>query len=357
VPDLTGEPAPPRKQDRFMADAARYGWLAMRRAIDDAALAESQISHPRTGLVVGSGNGSAEQMVAANQLVAERGIEKLLPYSVPQVMGSTVAANLSTAFGIQGVSYGMTSACATSAHCIGHAAELIQLGKQDLVFAGGAEEVGGASAVLFDAMGVLASSRNDVPESASRPYDTGRDGFAIAGGAAVLVLESLKHALARKANIYAELVGYGATCDGVGMVHPGGDGAERAMRLALLEAKLPASAIDYVNTHATGTPQGDPLELLAMQQIFGVDMPPFSSTKGLTGHAIGASGALELSFCLLMMREGFVAGAVNIDQPDVSVAGLPLLRATRNQPVQTVLCNSFGFGGTNAALVVSTANL
>ncbi|WP_028534770.1 beta-ketoacyl synthase N-terminal-like domain-containing protein [Paludibacterium yongneupense] len=354
VPDVSGLPQPPRRLRRFMGDAALYGWLAASRAIADAGLTSVMLQHPRTGLIIGSGVGGARPLVEMHDVQRERGVDKVLPYAVPQIMGSTVSANLASAFGILGVSYGLTSACATSAHCIGHAAEQIQLGKQDIMLCGGSEEVGWHSAMLFDAMGVLSRSHKKSPQHASRPYDSGRDGFVIAGGAAVLVLESLEHARARHAPILAEVAGYGATSDGAGMVNPTGDGALRAMRLAVQDF---AGSVDYINTHATGTEQGDMVEVAALRELFGEGLPPFSSTKGLTGHAIAASGALEACFSLLMMEHGFMAASANIDLPDPALSGLPILLATRHQAVDSVLCNSFGFGGTNASLLFSRAYL
>ncbi|WP_024304119.1 beta-ketoacyl synthase N-terminal-like domain-containing protein [Pseudogulbenkiania sp. MAI-1] len=355
VPDIARLPLPPRKLRRFMSDAALYGWQAARQALDDAALPAHRLSHPRTGLIVGSGVGSTALVVEAHALHADKGMAKVPPYTVPQVMGSTVSANLAAAFAIQGVSYGLTSACATSAHCLGHACELIQFGKQDVMIAGGAEEVGWHSAMLFDAMGVLAPGGNDHPAHASRPYDRSRNGFVIAGGAGVLVLEELEHALARGAPIYAELAGYGATCDGDSMVNPSGDGALRAMRLALGER--PRHEVDYVNTHATGTERGDLVEVEALCRLFDGTPPAFSSTKALTGHAIGAAGALEAAFSLLMLRHGFIAPSANIATPDPALAGLPLVTALCERPLSSVLCNSFGFGGTNASLLFSTRHL
>ncbi|MES2205786.1 MAG: beta-ketoacyl synthase N-terminal-like domain-containing protein [Pseudomonadota bacterium] len=354
IPDLNGLIEPPRKIKRFMANAALYAWHAVQHALEDAALTDCKISHPRTGLIVGSGCGSVEQLMAMQNVLNHQGLNKVLPYAVPRVMGSSVSANLATALGIQGISYGLTSACATSAHCIGHAAELIQWGKQDIMLAGGAEEVSWHSAMLFDAMGALSVAGNTNPSKASKPYDHYRDGFVIAGGAGVLVLEELEHALARKASIYAEVVGYGAASDGDGMVYPSAPGAYRAMCLAMNEANL---AIDYINTHATGTQQGDMVEVEAIKQIFGQEVPSFSSTKALTGHAIGASGALESIFCLLMIKEGFIAPSANIEIQDSGLEGLPLVTQCIDFPVASTLCNSLGFGGTNASLIYSTKKL
>lgn len=316
---------PPRKLQRFMADAALYGWHAAQQAIAQARLPASVLRHPRTGLVVGSGVGSAARLSEAMAILASRGIQRLTPYYVPQIMGNTVSANLATHLGIQGLSLGVTSACATSAHAIGYAFEQIQFGKQDVMLAGGAEEVSWQSAVLFDVMGVL-------------------------------VLEALEHALARKAPIIAELAGYAAGSDGHSMVAPSGAGAERCMRLALADAGL--ERVDYINTHATGTQQGDRVEVEAVQAVFGADaVPAFSSTKGLTGHAIAAAGAMEAIFSLQMMSHGFVAGSPQYGALDDCLAGLPLVRRVRPARLDSVLCNSFGFGGANACLVFSRAAL
>lgn len=346
---------PERKARRFMADAALYGWHAASQAIAHARLPDTVLRHPRTGLLMGSGVGSAQQLIEAMAIREARGIERLTPYYVPQIMSNTVAANLSTCLGIQGISYGVTSACASSAHAIGHAFEQIQFGKQDVMLAGGAEEVSWHSALLFDVMGVLASGHNHNPAVASRPYHQDRDGFVIAGGGGVLVLEALEHALARKAPIIAELIGYGASSDGADMVSPSGEGAERCMRLALADAGLPS--IDYVNTHATGTAQGDLVELAAMQAVYGTGMPAFSSTKGLTGHAIGAAGVLEMIISLQMLTHGFIAASHMHGQADAALTGFPLITRETSRPLATIMCNSFGFGGTNASLIVSTARL
>jgi len=354
IPPNTDIAQPPRKMRRFMADAAWYGWHAALQAIDMAQLDTVTLSHPRTGLIVGSGVGSVQQTMQAAKLLDQRGIAKLTPFIVPQVMGNTVAANLATALAIHGVCYGITSACATSAHAIGHAYELIQFGKQDVLLCGGAEEVSWHSAVLFDVMGVLSSGHNDNPQRASRPYHRKRDGFVIAGGAGILVLESLEHALARKAPVIAEVIGYGATSDGADMVAPSGEGAVRSMRLALDQAGV---TIDYVNTHATGTQSGDLVEVVAMQKLFTEGLPAFSSTKGLTGHAIAAAGALEMSYSLLMMQHQILIASAGADDPDPALAGLPLVTTTRAAKLNSVLCNSFGFGGSNASLVLSTEKL
>ena len=346
TPDLEGLPPVDRKLRRFMGDASLYAYHAMRHAQNDAELGAGLLTNPRTGLVVGSGVGSPFEHVAAVDKLREGGLAKVLPYTVPRIMGSTTSACLSTAFGIQGVSYSMTSACATAAHCIGHGAELIQLGKQDVVFAGGAEEVRWTSTVLFDAMGALSTSFNDA--TASRPYDTARDGFVIAGGAGILVLEELDHARRRGASIYAEVTGYGACCDGLDMVTPSPDGAARAMRLALANAE---GHIDYINAHATSTRLGDVSELAAIRAVFGDAIPTISSTKGLTGHPIAASAAHEAIYSLLMLERGFLAGCANVSELDLECASLPILTTTVERRIDAVMSNSFGFGGTNASLI------
>jgi 3-oxoacyl-[acyl-carrier-protein] synthase-1 len=349
MPDISGEPSIDRKIRRFMGDAALYAHHAMRRALVDAELSQNMISAPRTGLVVGSGVGSPFEHLAAIDILRAKGLSKVLPYTVPRVMGSTTSACLSTAYGIQGASYSMTSACATAAHCIGHGAELIQFGKQDIVIAGGAEEVRWTSTMLFDAMGALSTAYNDL--TASRPYDAGRDGFVIAGGAGILVLEELEHARRRGARIYGEIAGYGACSDGADMVTPATEGAVRAMRLALAEAR---GNIDYINTHATSTHLGDIRELAAIREVFGEtdgDMPLISSTKGLTGHPIAAAAAHEAVYSLLMLNRGFVAGCANVSEADPACAGLPVLMRSIERPITSAMSNSFGFGGTNASLI------
>lgn len=349
IPDLADEPAIDRKTRRFMADAAIYAHHAMRKAIDDAALSAPQVTDPRTGLIVGSGVGSPYQHVKAAEILKARGLSKLTPYYVPQVMGSTTSASLAMAFGIQGPSYSITSACATSAHCIGNAADQIRFGLLDRAFVGGAEEVCWTSTMLFDAMGALSSRHNATPETASRPFDKDRDGFVIAGGAGILVLEAEETARARGAHIYGEVAGYAALSDGKDMVQPDARGAARAMRQAIERAGSPR--IDYINTHATSTPLGDAAELEGIRQVFGADCPPISSTKGLTGHAIAASGVQEAIYCLLMMRRGFVAGSANLFTPDAASAGLPIVRQSQAQAIETALSNSIGFGGTNVSLI------
>lgn len=338
-----------RKLRRFMSDAAGYTYLSLQQAIADAGLSDEQVSHPRTGLVAGSGGVSSSDIVEAVDILREKGIRRVGPYRVTRSMGSTVSANLATPFSIKGVNYSLTSACATSAHCIGHAMELIQWGKQDIMFAGGGEEEHWSLTMQFDAMGALSTKYNDTPESASRPYDASRDGFVIAGGAGMLVLEEYEHAKARGAHIYAEITGYSATSDGDDMVAPSGEGAERCMREALAMAGSPE--VDYLNTHGTSTPAGDICELKAVQRAFDGQMPPTSSTKSLTGHSLGAAGVQEAIYCLLMQQNGFMTASANITDPDPEAAGLPLVRETRAADLNTVMSNSFGFGGTNACLI------
>jgi 3-oxoacyl-[acyl-carrier-protein] synthase-1 len=346
IPDLAAEAAPDRKLRRFMSDTSLYAYHALRRALDDSALPAELISNPRTGLVVGSGVGSPFEHNVAIDKFRSGGMSKVLPYIVPRVMGSTTSACLSAAFGIKGTSYSMTSACATSAHCIGHGAELIQFGKQDVVFVGGAEEVHWTTTVLFDGMGVLSTAFNDA--TASRPYDCSRDGFVIAGGAGILVLEELEQARRRGARIYAEVAGYGACCDGLDMVMPSAEGAARAMRLALAEA---GGSVDYINTHATSTRLGDVSELQAIRDVFAERLPVISSTKGLTGHPIAAAAVHEAIYSLLMLDREFIAGCANIAELDPECAGMPILTATLERRFDTLMSNSFGFGGTNASLV------
>jgi 3-oxoacyl-[acyl-carrier-protein] synthase-1 len=346
IPDIGNEPPVDRKIRRFMADAALYAWHAACKAIDDAGLASGAIAHPRTGLIVGSGTGSVLEHHLAVETMRTRGVAKVLPYGVPRMMGSTTSACLATGLGIRGASYSITSACATSAHCIGHAADLIKLDRQDIVLAGGAEEIAWTTAMPFDAMGALASVSRDA--TASRPYDSSRNGFVIAGGGAILVLEELGHALARKAKIYGELSGYGACSDGMDMVTPSVEGAARAMRLALATH---GDSVGYINTHATSTVRGDVNELAAVREVFGEQVPPLSSTKGLTGHSIGAAGAHEAVYSLLMLDRGFLAGCAHLQDVDRACAGFPLLRQATERRVDSVMSNSFGFGGTNASLV------
>lgn len=337
-----------RKLKRFMGDAAAYTYLSMQQAIDDAGLTESDVSNPRTGLICGSGGGSTENTVAAADILRSRGVRRVGPYMVPRTMCSTIPACLATAFRIKGMSYSISSACATSAHCIGHASELIQLGKQDVLFAGGGDEIHWTMSVLFDAMGALSSGYNDQPGKASRPYDTHRDGFVISGGGGVLVLEELEHARQRGARIYAELVGYGATSDGYDMVQPSGEGAVRCMQQAMdgLEG-----GVDYINAHGTSTPVGDLRELEAMREVFGEAVPPVGSTKSLTGHGLGAAGVCEAVYSLLMLEHGFVSASANIEALDPSATGFPIAQEMTETDLRTVMSNSFGFGGTNSTLI------
>ena len=337
-----------RKQKRFMGDAAAFAHIALRDAIADAGLDEALVSQPRTGLIAGSGGGSAEWQIEAADLLRTRGIRKVGPYMVPRTMCSTVSANLATAFKIKGVSYSISAACATSAHCIGAAADMIRAGRQDIMFAGGGEELHWALTMMFDAMGALSSKRNDDPTHASRPYDADRDGFVIAGGGGMLVLEDYDHAVKRGARIHAELLGYGVTSDGADMVAPSGEGAVRCMRMALEGVSRP---LDYLNTHGTSTPLGDIIELEAIRTALGDTLPPISSTKALSGHSLGAASVHEAIYCLLMMRDGFIAGSANIETLDEGATGFPIEQASRDATLDTVMSNSFGFGGTNASLV------
>ena len=337
-----------RKQKRFMGDAAAFAHIALRDAIADAGLDEALVSQPRTGLIAGSGGGSAEWQIEAADLLRTRGIRKVGPYMVPRTMCSTVSATLATAFKIKGVSYSISAACATSAHCIGAAADTIRAGRQDIMFAGGGEELHWALTMMFDAMGALSSKRNDDPTHASRPYDADRDGFVIAGGGGMLVLEDYDHAVKRGARIHAELLGYGVTSDGADMVAPSGEGAVRCMRMALEGVSRP---LDYLNTHGTSTPLGDIIELEAIRTALGDTLPPISSTKALSGHSLGAASVHEAIYCLLMMRDGFIAGSANIETLDEGATGFPIVQASRDATLDTVMSNSFGFGGTNASLV------
>ena len=338
-----------RKLKRFMGDGAAYNYIAMQQAIDDSGLDESDVSNPRSGLVMGSGGPSTQNIVLAADLMREKGIRKVGPYMVTRTMSSTNSACLATPFKIKGVNYSISSACSTSAHCIGHGAELIQFGKQDIVFAGGGEELHWTMSVLFDAMGAMSSKYNDTPELASRAYDADRDGFVISGGAGVLVLEELEHAKARGAKIYAELVGYGATSDGSDMVQPSGEGAVRCMQQALATTD---HKIDYINAHGTSTPVGDIKELEALKEVFGDDVPPVSSTKSLTGHALGAAGVNEAIYSLLMLQNDFLCASANIQNLDPAAEGFPVLQErVDNAKLNCVMSNSFGFGGTNATLI------
>lgn len=345
-----------RKIKRFMGDGAAFNYIAMQQAIDDSGLGESDVSNFRTGLVMGSGGPSTSNIVEAADILREKGIKHVGPYRVPRSMSSTNTACLATPYKIKGVNYTISSACATSAHCIGHAMELIQMGKQDVVFAGGGEEVHWSMSMLFDAMGALSSKYNDTPSTASRPYDETRDGFVISGGGGVLVIEELEHAKARGAKIYAELTGYGATSDGYDMVQPSGEGAVRCMQQAM--ATINGSKIDYINAHGTSTPVGDTKELEALRNVFGQDeVPLVSSTKSLTGHALGAAGVNEAIYSLLMMEENFLSASANITQLDPGAAGIPIVRERKdNITLNTIMSNSFGFGGTNATLIFQRYN-
>ncbi len=338
-----------RKLKRFMGDGAAYNFIAMQQAIEDSGLQESDVSNPRSGLVMGSGGPSTQNIVDAADLMRAKGIRKVGPYMVTRTMSSTNSACLATPFKIKGVNYSISSACSTSAHCIGHGAELIQFGKQDIVFAGGGEELHWTMSVLFDAMGALSSKYNETPTLASRAYDADRDGFVISGGGGVLVLEELEHAKARGAKIYAELVGYGATSDGSDMVQPSGEGAVRCMQQAMATTE---HKIDYVNAHGTSTPVGDIKELEALKEVFGDAIPPVSSTKSLTGHALGAAGVNEAIYSLLMLKNDFLCASANIQSLDPAAEGFPIVRErVDNANLKCVMSNSFGFGGTNASLV------
>jgi 3-oxoacyl-[acyl-carrier-protein] synthase-1 len=338
-----------RKLKRFMGDAAAYSYLAMKEAVEDSGLAEDVVSNVRTGIIMGSGGGSNENIVIATDTLREKGLKRIGPYMVTRTMGSTTSACLSTAFKIKGINYSISSACATSAHCIGNAYEQIQMGKQDVMFAGGGEELHWSMTDLFDAMGALSSKYNDAPETASRAYDANRDGFVIAGGGGCVVLEELEHAKARGAKIYAELVGYGATSDGYDMVAPSGEGAMRCMQQAMSTVDAP---VDYINAHGTSTPAGDMKELEAVKNVFGDNIPPISSTKSLTGHALGAAGVNEAIYSLLMQQEGFISASANITELDEAAAGVPVvMERIDDARLDTVMSNSFGFGGTNATLI------
>ncbi|MEO0620922.1 MAG: beta-ketoacyl-ACP synthase I [Pseudomonadota bacterium] len=338
---------------RFMGDGAAWNYIAMSQAIADAGLSEGEVSHDRTGLVMGSGGPSTKALFAAHEVVQNSGATKRIgPFAVPKAMSSTNSATLATPFKIKGVNYSITSACSTSAHCIGHAAEQIQWGKQDIVFAGGGEELDWTLSCLFDAMGAMSTKYNDAPETASRAYDAERDGFVIAGGAGVVVLEDLDRAKARGAKIYAEITGYGANSDGFDMVAPSGEGAERCMKLAT--ATLGDRKVDYINTHGTSTPVGDSREVAAMRNVFGEAMPQFSSTKSLTGHSLGATGVQEAIYCLLMLEGDFIAASANVETLDPEFAETPPVMVRQDAAgLDTLLSNSFGFGGTNATLALS----
>ncbi|WP_455807792.1 beta-ketoacyl-ACP synthase I [Pseudomonas koreensis] len=349
--DLNLEELIDRKIFRFVGHAAAYAYLAMKDAITDSGLTDEQVSNVRTGLIAGSGGASTLNQMEALDTLREKGVKRVGPYRVTRTMGSTVSACLATPFKIKGVNYSISSACATSAHCIGNAVEQIQLGKQDIVFAGGGEEEHWSQSFLFDAMGALSTQYNETPEKASRAYDAKRDGFVIAGGGGMVVVEELEHALARGAKIYAEIVGYGATSDGYDMVAPSGEGAIRCMRMAL--GDIDSGAIDYINTHGTSTPVGDAKEMEGVREVFGANAPAISSTKSLSGHSLGAAGVHEAIYCLLMMENNFIAGSANIDELDPVVADMPILLKTQEDAkIDLVMSNSFGFGGTNATLVL-----
>ncbi len=343
-----------RRPRRFMADGGIWNYASMAQAIADSGLEEKDVKNDRTGIIMGSGGPSTRTIVAAADTAREKGPKRVGPFAVPPSMSSAHSAVLATPFGIRGVNYSITSACATSAHCIGNAAEMIQWGKQDVMFAGGGEELDWTLSVLFDAMGAMSSKYNDTPAKASRAYDKGRDGFVIAGGAGVVVLEELEHAKARGAKIYGEIVGYGATSDGYDMVAPSGEGAVRCMRQAMATVH---NTIDYINPHGTSTPVGDSKEIAAVKEVFGANIPPISSTKSLTGHSLGATGVQEAIYCLLMMKNNFLAESANIDELDPEFEGVPILRKrVDNAKVDTVMSNSFGFGGTNATLIMQRYN-
>jgi 3-oxoacyl-[acyl-carrier-protein] synthase-1 len=350
APTLNGEDAIDRRAMRFLGGGAAWNHIAMEQAIRDAGLEEREISHEMTGIIMGSGGPSTRAIVEAADTARNKSPKRVGPFAVPKAMSSTASATLATWFKIKGVNYSISSACATSNHCIGNAAEVIQMGKQDVIFAGGCEELDWTLSVLFDAMGAMSSSFNQTPEKASRAYDVDRDGFVIAGGAGVLVLEALEHAKARGGRIYGEVAGYGATSDGFDMVAPSGEGAVRCMKMALKNVKAP---IDYINPHATSTPIGDVKEIEAIREVFGEQCPPIAATKSLTGHSLGAAGAQEAIYSLLMMNNGFVCESANVENLDPAFADVPIVRERRdNVKLGCVLSNSFGFGGTNASVVL-----
>ncbi len=348
IPEFDSSEVIDRKMKRFMADAAIYSAVALDEAIKQSGLTKEQVSNPRTGLIMGSGGASNQNVVEAADILREKGIKRVGPYRVPRTMGSTTSACLSTMYEIKGINYSISSACSTSAHCIGNAMEQIQMGKQDVVFAGGGEELDWSLTMLFDAMGALSSKYNETPDKASRAYDADRDGFVISGGGGALVLESLEHAQARGATILAELTGYGATSDGYDMVAPSGEGAKRCMELAISTVDGP---IDYINAHGTSTPVGDVKELGAIKELFGDEIPNIGSTKSLSGHALGAAGVNEAIYSLLMLQNDFMAESVNVETLDEAAEGMPIVTATTVQSLNRIMSNSFGFGGTNACLV------
>ncbi len=355
APDVDFDNHIDRKLRRFMGDGAAYNYIAMTQAIVDSGLDDKDIRDERTGLVMGSGGPSTSAQVEAADIAREKNPKRVGPYAVPKAMCSTLSANMSTAFGMRGLSYSISSACATSAHCIGNGSELIQMGKQDVVFAGGAEELHWTLTVLFDAMGALSSKYNETPQKASRAYDANRDGFVIASGSGVVVLEEMEHAKARGAKIYAELVGYGATSDGVDMVAPSGEGAVRCMQMAM--AGLGKKTVDYINTHGTSTPVGDIIELGAIMEVFGDQRPHISSTKSLTGHSQGATGAHEAIYSLLMLQNDFIAASANIEELDPAAGDAAIvIDRIDNAGLNVAMSNSFGFGGTNASLIFARLN-
>ncbi len=333
---------------RFMGNAAAYAYLAMQQAIQDSGLSPEQVSSPRTGLIIGSGGTSAENVVATADIMRKRGLRRLSPFMVPKTMSSTVSAGLTAPFKIKGTCYSISSACATGAHCIGAAMEQIQLGKQDIIFAGGSDEEHWTQTSMFDAMGALSTNFNDTPEQASRPYDVHRDGFVVANGAGLIVLEELEHACQRGAQIYGELIGYGATADGYEMVSPSGEGASRCIKLALASVSAP---IDYINAHGTSTPIGDMVELQAIRQVFGASIPPISSTKSLSGHSLGAAGVHEAIYSILMLNNDFIAASANIHTLEPDAQEMNIVQQTRQIILNRVMSNSYGFGGTNACLI------
>ena len=339
-----------RKVKRFMGNSAAYAYISMQQAIEQAGLSDDMVSNPRTGIIMGSGGGSSSNQVEAADILRNKGLRRVGPYMVPRTMSSTVSACLATPFHIKGVNYSISSACATSTHCVGNAYELIQMGKQDIIFAGGGEEEHWSLSMMFDAMGALSTQYNETPEKASRPYDADRDGFVIAGGGGAMVVEELEHAQNRGANIIAEIVGYGATSDGVDMVAPSGEGAVRCMKMATEHLEQP---LDYINTHGTSTPVGDTRELEAIRETFGDDIPPISSSKSLAGHSLGASGVQEAIYSLLMVENNFIQASANIDNLDEAAKDMPIVTQTKdNVELNTVMSNNFGFGGTNACLVL-----
>ena len=349
VKDLQMKELIDRKLYRFMGDAAAYAYLSTEQAIHDAELSEAELSSVRTGLIMGSGGASSEDQIDSADILRSKGLKRIGPYRVTKAMGSTVSACLATSFGVKGINYSISSACATSAHCIGSGMEQIQLGKQDIVIAGGGEAEHWGMTSLFDAMGALSTKYNETPEVASRAYDKDRDGFVIAGGGGTLILEEKEHAIKRGARIYAELTGYGASSDGEDMVSPSGEGGKRCMEIALEMTK--GNKVDYINAHGTSTPAGDITELNAIYSVFGEDLPMISSTKSLSGHSLGAAGVHESIFSLIMMKEGFVVGSANIENLDEGAADFPIVRENTKKEVNKILSNSFGFGGTNATLI------